>query len=134
MICAQVPDIVNSMKPVYVALLFVALASLVGCSKKEAAAAAEPVSAKADAKGPVIDNAILDAELAELAKKIQAQQYDAAVGSLLTLKDVPKSEKEQAQFQGQLRDTAKGLAEKAAQGDQNARASYQMLGRMMMGR
>jgi hypothetical protein len=125
------------MRIAFVAGLFVVIGLLTACSKKEAtteAAAPLPAGTGKAGAAPVPDAAMLDAELAELARRVQAKQFDAAVGSLMSIKDFPKSEKEEAQFQNQLRATVNGLNEKAGQGDQAARANYQMLSRMMTGR
>jgi len=77
---------------------------------------------------------MVEAALADLEKKVQARQYDAAVGSLVTLKEFPKSEKEQEAYNRQMRATIDALSARASQGDEAARASQQMLGRMMTGR
>jgi hypothetical protein len=113
-----------------------------GCSKKsapspEAAApdeTAQAAAAKTAKAAAPVDNAMVEAALKELEQKLQAQNYDAAVGSLLTLKDFPKSSKEQEQYQRQLQNTVDALAKRASQGDPSAKASQEMLGRFMTGR
>ena len=111
-----------------------------GCSKKEAAPAAVDTAPAAGSKSAAAvgqkqdSNPMVEAALADLEKKVQAKQYEAAVGSLVTLKEFPKSEKEQEAYNRQMRATIDALSARANQGDEAARASQQMLGRMMTGR
>ena len=113
---------------------------LYGCSKKEAAPAAVDTAPAAGSKSAAAvgqkqdSNPMVEAALADLEKKVQAKQYEAAVGSLVTLKEFPKSEKEQEAYNRQMRATIDALSARANQGDEAARASQQMLGRMMTGR
>ena len=72
--------------------------------------------------------------LDELNRKIQQQQYDAAVGALVSMSQLPKSDAQEAQFRARLRETETALNKKAQQGDPAAQQSVQMLGRMMTGR
>jgi len=109
-----------------------------GCSKKDSAPTtvdATPAGSKPTAGPQKQDSSpMVEAALADLEKKVQAKQYEAAVGSLVTLKEFPKSEKEQEAYNRQMRATIDALSARASQGDQAARASQEMLGRMMTGR
>lgn len=107
-----------------------------GCSKK---AAPEPEAAAADPEAaapvaPTQDNAMVAASLEELNRKIEQQQYEAAVGALVTMSQMPKSPAQEAQFTARLRETETALIRKAQQGDPAAQQSVEMLGRMMTGR
>jgi hypothetical protein len=104
---------------------------LVGCSKKEAAApeVSESTESKAAAAEPMIE-----ASLEDVTQKIANQQYDAAVGSLVAVGSIPKSDAQQTAYMRQVREVNNALAEKVAQGDQKAWESQQMLNRMMIGR
>ena len=119
-------------------IALIAVATLVGgCSKKsapapEAAAAPEPT-----AKGPATpaqDNPMVASALDDLNNKVKQQQYDAAVGSLVAMSQLPKSDAQEAQYRARLRETEGALLQKAQQGDAAAQQSVQMLGRMMTGR
>ena len=109
----------------------------VGCSKKSAPQPQAAASAEADNKAaaaPMQDNPMIASGLDELNKKVQQQQYDAAVGSLVSMAQMPKSDAQEAQFRARLRETEGALLKRAQAGDQNAQQSAQMLGRMMTGR
>ena len=114
--------------------LLAAASLLFGCSKKSApqpeAATAVPTVAAPSKE----DDAMIAAALEDLNRKIQQQQYDAAVGSLVTLSRMPKSDAEEAKFRARLRETETALNQRAVQGDVAAQQSAQMLGRMMTGR
>lgn len=103
----------------------------VGCSKKEAAAPEASVEkeSKATAVEPMIE-----ASLQDVSQKIANQQYDAAVGSLVAVGSLPKSDEQQTAYMRQVREVNNALAQKVAQGDQKAWESQQMLNRMMIGR
>ena len=115
--------------------LFAAATLIAGCSKKsapepEAAAVPEtkaaPVSKEQDA--------MMAAALDDLNRKVQQQQYDAAVGALITMGQMPKTEAQEAQYKAKLRQTELELNKRAVAGDPAAQASVQMLGRVMTGR
>jgi PBP1b-binding outer membrane lipoprotein LpoB len=115
--------------------LLAAASLLFGCSKKsapqpEATTATAPTAAVPSKE----DNAMIAAALEDLNRKIQQQQYDAAVGSLVTLSRMPKSDAEEAKFRARLRETETALNQRAVQGDPAAQQSAQMLGRMITGR
>jgi hypothetical protein len=117
--------------------LVAATALTFGCSKKSALTpvAADPaVDAAAAAAPPIEDNPMIAAGLDELTQKVKQQQYEAAVGSIVAMSDMPKSDKQQALYTARLRQTQDALAARAAQGDQAAQQNLQMLGRMMTGR
>ena len=80
------------------------------------------------------DNPMLAAELEALNRQVQQKQYDAAVGALLSMSQMPKSEKQEAMYRARLRETETELLKKAQTGDPAAAQSAQMLGRMMTGR
>jgi hypothetical protein len=105
-----------------------------GCSKK---AAPEPVAeapSKTGADRSGQENPMIAAGLEDLNLKIQQQQYDAAVGSLVAMSQLPKSPAQEAQYRARLRQTETALLQKAQGGDVAAQQSVQMLGRMMTGR
>jgi hypothetical protein len=107
-----------------------------GCSKKSAAQPEATAAAEVGSKGPGTsgDNPMIADSLEQLNKQIQQQQYDAAVGALVSMAQMPKSEKQQAQFLARMKQTETALLEKAQHGDAAAQQSAQMLGRMMTGR
>lgn len=118
--------------------LIVAAGFAFGCSKNaapgpEAAAAASGGESKAPAVSKD-DNAMIAASLADLNMKVQQQQYEAAVGALVGMSQMPKSDAQEAQFRARLRETELALLKKAQAGDPAAQQSAQMLGRMMTGR
>jgi hypothetical protein len=106
-------------------------AVLCGCSKKSGGSAevateepaAKPTAAQAQ------PNPTMDAGLSDISKKMQAQEYEAAVGSLLSLRmmQAQASEKDQAAFARQFDKTMDALSQRAAQGDQRAAQAQQML-------
>src|SRR5688500_6937658 len=109
---------------------------LCGCSKDsvpetEAAATVPEIKAPAPSKEP---DARMAAALADLNRKVQQQQYDAAVGALITMGQMPKTEAQEAQYKAKLRQTELELNKRAVAGDPAAQASAQMLGRVMTGR
>ncbi len=117
-------------------MALVAALSLAACSKK-AAPQQEAATAEPTAKTPKTsaeDNAFIAAELDDLNNKVKQQQYDAAVGALVGMAQMPKSDAQQAVFRARLRETQDALLQKAQQGDPAAQQSVQMLGRMMTGR
>jgi len=77
---------------------------------------------------------MIRASMDDISKKLQAQQYDAAVGALTAMSAMPKSDAQQAAYMNQVRQTQEILAQRAAQGDQNAKQSQMVLGRFMTGR
>ena len=103
---------------------------LVGCSKKPVAEDATLVD-KPVARTP---NPQINADLAQVNKELESRQYDAAVASLVGLKQIPKTEAEQKAYEKQLHEASDVLNQKAAQGDQQAVQSYRVLGRFMTGR
>jgi hypothetical protein len=113
----------------------IAGAILVGCSKKTAQSPAADATDKSPhrAVSPQF-SAMVDEGLADVSKKLEAKQYEAAVGGLITLKDLPKTDKEQDAYNQRVRATWDVLRDRAAQGDQGAQANQQMLGRIMTGR
>lgn len=124
------------MKGLLIALLAVAGLGL-GCSKKaapapEVAAAPEPGGKTAAPTG--MDNPMVASALDDVNQKVKQQQYDAAVGSLVAMSQLPKSDSQEAQFRARLRETEGALLKKAQQGDPAAQQSAAMLGRMMTGR
>ena len=108
---------------------------LCGCSKH---AAPEPTVGTAvpdaPAPAPAQENPMMAAQLEALDRQVQQKQYDAAVGALVTMSQMPKSEKQEAMYRARLRETETELIKKAQAGDQAAAASAEMLGRMMTGR
>jgi PBP1b-binding outer membrane lipoprotein LpoB len=108
-----------------------------GCSKKAASqpeAAAAPGSDAKATTAPAFENPMIADGLEQLNKQIQQQQYDAAVGALVSMSQMPKSDKQQAQFMAKMKETETALLQKAQHGDAAAQQSAQMLGRMMTGR
>lgn len=116
--------------------LVVATALSFGCSKKSGAV--QEVDAAADAaSAPAAvtkDDPMIAAGLEDLKAKLQQQQYDAAVGSLVAMSQLPKSDAQAAQYRARLRETETALLQRAQSGDVAAQQSAQMLGRMMTGR
>jgi hypothetical protein len=106
-----------------------------GCSKKGGTGpAADAGTGSTEAAAPASANPLVAASLDEISKKIEAQQYDKAVGSLMELQGFPKSAEEQARYQMQVQQAFNVMSQKAAAGDQEARQNMQMLGRAMTGR
>ena len=77
---------------------------------------------------------MLAAELEALNRQVQQKEYEAAVGALLSMSQMPKSDKQEAMYRARLRETETELLKKAQAGDPAAQQSAQMLGRMMTGR
>src|SRR5689334_4885268 len=91
-----------------------------GCSKKAASQPEAAAVAGADAKAPaapVGDNPMMTDGLEQLNKQVQQQQYEAAVGALMSMSQMPKSDKQEAQFRARLRETETALLQRAQQGD-----------------
>jgi len=108
-----------------------------GCSKKAAQATQAGAAPVGDSKAPAVpagDNPMMADGLEQLNKQFQQQQYEAAVGALVSMSQLPKSDKQEAQFRARLRETETALLQRAQQGDAAAQQSAQMLGRMMTGR
>jgi hypothetical protein len=106
-----------------------------GCSKKTSTSAGDSGDGvKGEAAAVQQPSPIVAASLEDVSKKIESREYEKAVGSLMELKEFPKSPEEQAQFQSQVQQTWNGLSQKAAAGDPQAREAAQMLGRVMTGR
>jgi hypothetical protein len=108
-------------------------AILTGCSKSGTA----KIDMEAEVKANKIEaggDPVMQASLEDVNKKLEAQQYDAAVGALVALNGMPKSEAQQNAYMNQIRLANTELAQRAAAGDQQARASQQMLGKFLMGR
>jgi len=113
--------------------VLIAVTLLGGCGKKSAPqpqAEASPTSAAM----PTPPDAAVEASLDDVQKKIQAQQYESAVGSLVALNALPKTDKQRNEYSSQLRAANDALLQKAAQGDQQALQSQLILGRMLKGR
>jgi hypothetical protein len=105
----------------------------VGCGKK---AAPQP-QAEAAPTAPILappPDAVVQASLDDIQKKIQAQQYESAVGALVAVNAMPKSDKQRNEYSKQLREANDALLQKAAQGDAEARQTQLILGRMLKGR
>jgi hypothetical protein len=123
------------MTRIFVSLTFIVL-TLAACSddaSKNAAAVPEPAS-KSKPKVPDVLNPVLQTGLGDVEKKVQAKDYEAAVGSLVMLKDMQASPKDEQAYRKLLGETAQQLNQAAMAGDERARVAHQMLGRMMMGR
>jgi hypothetical protein len=101
-----------------------------GCSKKPIAEDA-PLVEKNVSRTP---NPQINADLASVNKNLDAHQYDAAVGSLVGLKQIPKTEAEQKAYEKKLHEASDALSQRASQGDEQAAQSYHVLGRFMTGR
>jgi hypothetical protein len=117
--------------------LFVVCGLMCGCSKKTAPQPEATATSESDPKAlakPTGDNPMITDGLEQLNKQIQQQQYDAAVGALVSMSQMPKSDKQQAQFIARMHETETALLKRAQQGDAAAQQSAQMLGRMMTGR
>ena len=111
-----------------------AMLILAGCSKH---AAPTPTMAEPEAPpaaAPVKDDSLMAAGIEDLNRKVAQQQYEAAVGALVSMSQLPKSPEQEAQFRARLRETETALLQRAAQGDVAARQSAQALGQMMTGR
>lgn len=109
---------------------------LCGCSKNSVPET-EAAAAVPETKGPAPSkeqDAMMAAALEDLNRKVQQQQYDAAVGALITMGQMPKTEAQEAQYLAKLRQTELELNKRAVAGDPAAQASAQMLGRVMTGR
>jgi len=118
-------------------MLVAAIMLVAGCSKKAAPQPEAAAAAGADTKAPAApagDNPMMADGLEQLNKQVQQQQYEAAVGALVSMAQMPKSDKQEAQFRARLRETETALLQRAQQGDASAQQSAQMLGRMMTGR
>jgi len=109
-------------------------AFLSGCSKNAAPEPTVGTPAVAAEAAPLPDNPMIAAELEALNRQVQQRQYEAAVGALMTLSQMPKSDKQEAMYRARLRETETELLKQAQAGDQAAAQSAQMLGRMMTGR
>lgn len=120
----------------FISLIAASVLAFVGCSKKAAAEpevqAATETGAKSAGGSP--ESQLIAANLEELNRMVAQQQYDAAVGSLVAMSQLPKSPAQEAQYRARLRQTETALLQKAQAGDVAARQSAQMLGRMMTGR
>jgi uncharacterized lipoprotein YajG len=135
MIGDAVPDTdkeVAMIKGVLGALLAVAL--LAGCGKKAASQPQAQADSTAPAAAMAVPDAAVQASLDDVQKKLQAQQYEAAVGSLVALNGLPKTDKQRNEYTQQLRSANDVLLQKASQGDQQALQSQLILGRMLKGR
>jgi hypothetical protein len=111
----------------------IAVTLLVGCGKKAASQPQAETVSTAPAQAAVPEAAV-QASLDDIEKKIQAQQFEAAVGALVAMNGFPKNDKQRNEYTKQLRDVNSALLERAAQGDQQAMQSQMMLGRMLKGR
>jgi TolA-binding protein len=120
----------------FTSLALLAATLFFGCSKKSAPQPEDTTTAPAPSAAAVSkeDNAMIAAAMDDLNRKVQQQQYEAAVGALVTLSQMPKSDAQAAQFRARLRETETALNQRAVQGDAAAQQSAQMLGRMMTGR
>jgi hypothetical protein len=116
---------------VSLACILLTFSACSGDPSKGAAAVPEP---KTTAKGPDVLNPVLETGLGDVEKKVQAKDYEAAVGALVMLKDMQASPKDEEAFRKRLGEAAQELNKAAMAGDERARAAHQMLGRMMMGR
>lgn len=109
-----------------------------GCSKKAAdasEAADEGATPEAVAGKPAADaNPHLGSALNSVNSDIDSKQYDAAVQKLLEAKIAAEhSEADRKLYEAKYREASNALREKA-ETDPEARASYESLGRAMMGR
>jgi hypothetical protein len=122
------------MRRILSVLLFTGLLGA-GCSKKDASTVADKTDASAAAAPQVAvsSNPQITADLTKVGQNMQGQQYGEAVGTLLTLKDVPKSAEDEAKYKQTLIETSRALGERAKT-DPRAQQSYQLLGQAMMGR
>lgn len=124
------------MRITLISLLAATAVGLGGCSKNsvpDTAAAATVPEVKAPEPSKEQD-AMMAAALEDLNRKVQQQQYDAAVGALVSMGPMPKTEAQEAQYLAKLRQTETELNKRAVNGDPAAAQSVQMLGRMMTGR
>ena len=115
------------------AVCAIALASfLFGCSKGPPVAdvAADVAPAPLPAKSPPE----VAAGIQDISQKVNAQNYEAAVGGLAAMKGMPMSDKDKQAYERELQRTLDALSQKAAEGDVRAQESYRMLGRFMTGR
>jgi len=113
--------------------LFLLVAAIAcGCSKSGGKADAGAGSAAATTATKSAPEVQMD--LTDISQKLNAQQYEQAVGTLAVLHGMPMSEKDKAVYDKQVQQTLDALSAKAAQGDQRALESYRMLGHMMTGR
>lgn len=106
---------------------------LTGCSKNGATGPLSEVP-EPPAKAAAGDNPMVTAALDDIGQKVKSQQLDAAVGSIVSMAGMPKSDAQQAAFMYQMRQASEALNQKAQQGDPAAQQSVNMLGRMMTGR
>jgi hypothetical protein len=105
--------------------------SLSACSKKSEEAGSEAALEKPPAaaqKNPAVNGA-----LNKVTSDINAKNYDSAVATLAEMKQIPKTEADEAVYRQKVFEAQQALLEKA-QTDPKARESYQMLGRIMNGR
>jgi hypothetical protein len=115
--------------------LLLATALLAGCGKKAASQPQADATAASTAPVPTtLPDAAVQGSLEDIEKKVQAQQYEAAVGALVALNGMPKTDKQRNDYTRQLRNVNDVLLQKAAQGDQQAMQTQLMLGRMLKGR
>jgi len=101
-----------------------AVATLVGCSKKQAAGEFKNPNAVPTAQvAPVID---------KVQKDIQAKKFDDAAASMVQMQQMAAmlSEQDALRYQNSMRSLQTSAAEAAARGDQNAQKAIMML-RMM---
>jgi hypothetical protein len=117
---------------VFRALLAAAL--LTGCGKKEAAEPQLDASPKPSAAAATSPDPMVKAGLEDIDQKVQAQQYEAAVGALVAMHGIPKNDQQYNEYMKRLRDVNGALSQRAAQGDQQAIQSQMMLARMIKGR
>lgn len=108
----------------------------VGCSKSvdPSAGMAEVKAPPPPTKGADQVNPMMNSGLSDIDKKLDANQYEAAVGSLVSLKDMRMTPKDDEAFQRRLTSTLQVLSERAAAGDERAREAQRMLGHMITGR
>jgi hypothetical protein len=106
---------------------------LVACNKKVPSQPQAEVTSTA-LSATATPEPIVNASMEDIDKKLQARQYEAAVGALVALNGMPKNDKQRAEFNQRLTSVNGALLQKAAQGDQQAAQSQMMLGRMLKGR
>ena len=102
----------------------IALAALVGCSKKEAVEEFKNPNAVPSAQvTPVID---------KVQKDIEAKKFEDAAASMVQMQQMSAmlSEQDAMRYQNSMRSLQSTAAEAAARGDQNAQKAMMML-RMM---
>jgi hypothetical protein len=102
---------------------------IAGCSKKAAVEEVATPKGGPTKPDPIVEVAIKDIEL-----QVQKQQFDSAIGSLIALGEMPKTEQQGQAYMNQIRIMQAELSTRAAQGDPKAREALFMLGKVVLGR